>query len=1846
MKKIFTLVALTLAVMIFAAMGPALREMVWAADMVEVTVGITVESRSGGAVSIESTDFAGLGDTVRITVSVNDKAANPSFLLDMSTSTVAGAVPTWDAYIADSFVWSGTITLSSEMMLENDTALLFDLKCADPAVDVVASPASTNLTFLDYVEVTSILWEVENGPYPFETGKIGLGDTLTVSFTANKDVKIVEWKINERGGILPADASYGRTHSLTSELRGDEDTVVKQPKVTVVLLDEKNVRFSFTASNSSYEFCPVRPLATGVSITDVTVSRNNSSVVINGDTVTVQFTSSASLSLQSIRVRLSGIEGQVTLADGKYTAKFQLPNNAETILTDGQNFAFYLLAENTSGNSVSFEEKGGLMAGANAPRYWAPPALKEGSPVITVSGRKPPEVDGKAVVERGDVVTFEFVFEHAMNYDSGTVLEFNGKEAVQRQGNPSVPGDSFVTIIDGGTKWIVRYRVGDEEYKAEFGYRLKVYDDYYSEPFILENSAACIVGEAIGLDSSYTIEVNGDSDATHVRAGHTIKVSFSVAHEVSLGSSSEIAGVSGSRLQLAKENGGSGDRYYYTVSVEVPANFKQDDSVKVNLVLVDEINNVQSIEKNYKYSMSLAESISDIFISSNNTNNTTENQYAKERDIITVTFKSSQELSAESLKILGQTISGFRSRTLVEGGYTYSFEYRIAANDVAREAGTVTFSFTVKTKAGEEKEFVYDPDKSESVSLESNSLPVVYYPPIEMNGLKIVSDNEKSIHRYAKNGDSITISFTTNREIEFVRQEIAGKTNDITTTSSAAHEYTMSYTLKDGDLGDQEIIPFSFELKDVAGNSREVRHRGGTVAENLINDDLTYYAPINTPTFTLRANNTGSSISPYRAAQGDEIFASFSVSFGKTGSRPRSLNSMDIYIEFGGKAAKLVSESNWRFVYSYSVGDEAWGNLEKIPFSYKITDNAGNEVSETSIVESAGNNIINSIVYYAPMHMRKLVMSYQNPDDRENPNKTIFATGDEILPVRDGFIVIAEVEFNHAVTILPADASKEIPGASIAGIPAIFLNNPLDLNNLTLKSGEAFYYQTSSTEYIFVVYLPNKPSQAATDPKDEDIYHKTNLLDDALIDIAFCIGDGVQPVLVVSDIDAARALKRAGNEFRLLRYYAPLDISSVDVKAGEAVMDFEGYWAVKDGTEIFFTFFTGHEVDEKTIQATVAGNIVLPTSSFSKVHSEQGHAYQVGLKITPAVVAQLNDLDVLHLSLTVQDILGQTIDIASSSASAYTKARYYEPISISEITIESNNIKDGTRYAKDEDTITISFVANHSVQISDAFIAGRLLDVQQQNLRGASVRHRFSYQINNGDLEDLAQILFAFTVGDAAGNVPLSFDSSFSGVKNALTYYEPLEAISSISSNNARLGYAKNGDTITIENKTNHIAGIASASLSGRDVPASAEYVENPVLSFTIPAAERGMFEGEISIGIRLEDPAGNFLYVREINDGREHTVIYDRTAPEIMILPLFSGFINQETKFALLYSDLYLDQATVSCFLNGIETARAPEGTSTNYTHNITLNEDGEYSFTVAVSDMAGNIREYEDISNIILDTVLPIINLLQSRNTFAPGYMLSESISIDELHIQDVVCTVSDMAGVHQWDLDQPMEQEGKKTIHMVVRDMAGNDSLPFAFDIFIDGTAPWVNVLANAGKVELISGKDNIVAAPLGANLSIELMPLHMGDDGPDKFTMLQLYDQSGLVVDFLSEKEALGPYEYTIGAHGQYTLVMEATDEVGNTTGRREYTFEYRNLYILERLLANTPFADAPFVHAVNDVIFSITCVIFVSGVGLIIWRSVVRGKRKRAAMEMKRSAPSDGLMEAASSRLHTTNGLDR
>ncbi len=725
---------------------------------------------------------------------------------------------------------------------------------------------------------------------------------------------------------------------------------------------------------------------------------------------------------------------------------------------------------------------------------------------------------------------------------------------------------------------------------------------------------------------------------------------------------------------------------------------------------------------------------------------------------------------------------------------------------------------------------------------------------------------------------------------------------------------------------------------------------------------------------------------------------------------------------------------------------------------------------------------------------------------------------------------------------------------------------------------------------------------------------KTASIVDSKYTCIFTAGTDFAPkddsLLYINKINYADAVGNsettAHNTDTVIKYYSAISKGFSDLKFWSSNADAS---VAKNGDTVFVSFFTTHPVivESGTISQSQNGSITwLKQNDTAK---KTGSYYFEGSYTV--VNDNAFDMQNMKLALTIADAAENSV-LTKTQADA-ANILYYAPMSISGVTISSNNSQDSAQYAKNADTVSVTFATNHDVTVSAASIAGKPVTLAKTDGIGLVKNWTMSYTLANGDLNDLSVVPFTLTISDKAGNTPVSVNNGTAGVLHTLRYYAPITASTSIASNYKYTNYVKNSDTVTVSSRTNHAVTIASSAICGRKANNNGSGSTSLKMFYQIPSGEDSIAEGAVSLNYTIIDAAGNTLTVNRTNDAAGSSVTYDRTNPTVSVDPSSLSFSASTLTYTVTFEDEHLSGQDISVLLNGKEQMTSRDRSSvsgTRYTKTVTLDTDGNYKLEASLFDRAGNASDPDAETSVTVDMTKPQIKAVK-LNTSAPkafksGFLVSDYFEFVDENIRDIICTVSDSDGTRDWDINEPLTGDGKKTINLVVTDMADNSSTTITYDLYIDGTAPKPVILDTQSQTAVSA--DQPVTFVSEMELSISLESLNTGDLGTaDHFKKIDLFKGGERMVDILNtiKPDGNGVYTYHMSAFGEYTLVLSAADDVGNETGDMEYHFYFNDKSIFQKFYENTP-------------LFVIVVSLLVIGIAALITLRIVKKSRENNA----------------------------
>ena len=679
--------------------------------------------------------------------------------------------------------------------------------------------------------------------------------------------------------------------------------------------------------------------------------------------------------------------------------------------------------------------------------------------------------------------------------------------------------------------------------------------------------------------------------------------------------------------------------------------------------------------------------------------------------------------------------------------------------------------------------------------------------------------------------------------------------------------------------------------------------------------------------------------------------------------------------------------------------------------------------------------------------------------------------------------------------------------------------------------------------------------------------------------------------VTIEDEAGNTAVTKTNNDVKKIKYYAPIKILDLKMVSNNKSSNKS---IAKNGDLVETTFTTTHPV--VITQGQIAGKNVTLQSDDS-MHWKAMYTVANG---------DIVDNDYVSLLLKVNDNAGNNQVQANENFENVQKIKYYAPIQISDVVITSSNKNDGNKYAKNDDTVTVKFKTNHDVAISFANIAGKVCEKTKTDASGATKQWCLTYQIKNGDLSDLSTIHFEFKADDIAGNDQKMQKHSDSNVTNTLTYYSPITETTSISSNGKNAEYAKNSDKITVYSKTNHSVVIMNSVIFNRATTNINENGTSLKMSYTIPNNDNGLMQGVVPFNYTVADVAGNTINVNKASDVKNNSVVYDRTRPVVTIAPEFNGFTNKNIGFRFTFTDDNLNGNDISICVNGVEQVTQGEKASVSgksFSKSIELDAEKDYEIVATVLDKASNKCFEDTVIKVIIDKTNPEITStkidLSKASSFKSGMKLSDYFNITEKYISEVICTITDSEGTREINFDDVITKDGKKTVNIIIKDMAGNVSSTMTYDFYIDSNPPKPVIKCGAEDSQVLS-LDQELTFKSKLELLIGLDSFEESEiEDVEKFTTVKLIDKNdNVVVDVLNEISPLADGQYCLNVKnfGQYTLKVEAVDGVGNSTGLLDYKFVFKDKTIFEKYVSNKPLLYGSISAAAILVIIAIILII--------------------------------------------------
>ena len=554
--------------------------------------------------------------------------------------------------------------------------------------------------------------------------------------------------------------------------------------------------------------------------------------------------------------------------------------------------------------------------------------------------------------------------------------------------------------------------------------------------------------------------------------------------------------------------------------------------------------------------------------------------------------------------------------------------------------------------------------------------------------------------------------------------------------------------------------------------------------------------------------------------------------------------------------------------------------------------------------------------------------------------------------------------------------------------------------------------------------------------------------------------------------------------------------------------------------------------------------------------------------------------------------------------------QYYAPIGESNVVIScsTNNSKV---YIKEGDTITNIAVVdkdqklNENHNLSYRFVMNDFdnLTTDQDNKSVVIPQGKFAKDVN--DIE------YTVFVSDDAGQ---SF--TIEKLSSGITYYAPIHLENITFTSDGRYNdFARNGSNLTFTARASH--KVKASNVNVESFAATTVNDETVDLRFVFNGVNGIANEKMVIPSFDLEDAAGN------VYDHKDHIpeIEYDSATPKVSISPKLNGFLNGNFSCTATFADknLYPEgmkfeyhAKKANATRSAMDTSSFVDKTTIEFKQSLSLSEEDTYKISASVTDKAGNTSADAGMTVTIDKTAPNITSVKITSDTiliFKKGFVISDYVDIEEEFINELICKVSDSTGTVDWDVDKPIETEGKKTISIVVTDMAGNTS-SFDFEVYIDATAPDPVVKDTVTGREMEAGKENKFTKEL--DLSVLLETPQIPNMLQDEFTTLKLLDADGNeVYDFISKDGLKTDYVYNFTDYGKYVLLVEAKDHAIAKDGNDGNVYGPAKYYIT--------FTDGNIFEVIGDnpiLMYSLISLLALALIGGGIFAFIILAKRKK------------------------------
>ncbi len=1007
-------------------------------------------------------------------------------------------------------------------------------------------------------------------------------------------------------------------------------------------------------------------------------------------------------------------------------------------------------------------------------------------------------------------------------------------------------------------------------------------------------------------------------------------------------------------------------------------------------------------------------------------------------------------------------------------------------------------------------------------------------PTIKDETVGISSDNSTS-SKLAKNGDHITLTFTSSEELKNIQILIAGEhilpSNIVYVVTPGGVNYSATFEVSNHPDG---LVNFTIDATDLAGNPiTQITSTTNTTNDSVVIDNT---APV--ITFDEAKVTDGLLVVEYGTAayteqQWKDIATSVVDARGTTDVKS------SLVVDFASVNFNALGE----YTVTYTAKDSLENTVTE-SILVRVIDTTAPTVTSVTInsnhttptLAQTGNVVTIEVVFGEELPSTPNVVLQINgnavtptitQDTTDTKKYTItytIAEGDE-----DGlvsFSITGKDSSNNTVTVTQADAAQTVT-----------------VDN-TSVSYESITIATDSTEHIgfavagekiiitFILgedaigtpeftMLINGSAPVGTDANAPKLIQDTT--NTKKYTIEYTVAETEQDGLVTFSITTKDA---AGNENVATETTDGTTVTvdnTIPVISEVTIVsnNHNSTWATVNDI-ITVTFISNEEL--LNINATIAG-----ITATTELQGTDGTSYTYTAKVT---VAADTTEGVVVFNIAAKGLAGNAITpiTATTDSSSVTIDRTAP--TISSVSIKSDGFD--ASFAKEGSVISLTFISSEELSAATVTIAGK--DIPVGDIAHDSATHTYTATLTVTNEEE-GPVTFTINGSGHAGNSFDQITATTDSTSVTIDKTTPEVVSVSIATNNPSTYFAKVGDEITLTIEANEKLYNTVATLLTSD-EATVTETENADGTFTytvkITVTDTHL-EGMVDLSFSATDSAGN-TYGTIYNTTDYTFVVVDRTAPVIEA----NETINSVGSFTITSTAGSFTEYSVDGGTTWIAVTEREET-------NIIGLAEGQH--TIQVKDAAGSVSNKLILTvNTTGELTLEVNETLNNTGTFI--FNVNSAINKIETSTNGTDWTVVTDPDVSAGATEFTLTGLTNANTHVRATDAAGNVSNIIIVNY--DNTAPVIDVTPETGNttVTIASNNTNTALAVTGDVITLTVTTI-------SDVTSLTV-TLAGTEATVTSSEIADGKITYTATitvtneAEGTVSILANAMDAAGNTT----------------------------------------------------------------------------------------------